>query len=65
MSEARLEQIEQVTVLTVYDSKESKTYLFRDWEKYGDKATVIKHIKYDRPPVVKLNDFAKSKIKDK
>jgi hypothetical protein len=61
---AKLEKVEQVTVLTVYDNKESKTYLMRDWEKYGDKAPVIKHIKYYRPPVVKMSYSTKPR-KDK
>ncbi len=55
MSKAKIEMVEQVTVLTVYDQKESKTYLMKDWEKYGDKAPVIKHIEYDRPPVIKMD----------
>ncbi len=54
MSKAKLERVEQITVLTVYDKKESKSYLMRDWEKYGDQAPVIKHIKYDTPPVIKM-----------
>jgi hypothetical protein len=61
MSEAKLERLElaeHVTVLTVYAKKEAKSYLMRDWEKYGDKARVIKHVKYERPPVVKMGDFA-------
>jgi hypothetical protein len=57
MSKARLEKVENVTVLTVYDQKEAKSYLMSDWEKFGDKAHVIKHIKYDRPPLVKMGDI--------
>lgn len=61
MSKAKLERVEQVTVLTVYELKESKSYLLRDWEKFGDKAYVIKHIKYDRPPVVKMGNVIRPK----
>jgi hypothetical protein len=53
-----LKKVEQVTVLTVYDRTEARTYLMSDWEKNGDKATVIKHVKYERPPVIKIGDLA-------
>ena len=58
MSMDKIKMVEQITVLTVYDKKESKTYLMRDWEKFGDKAPAIKHITYDKSPVIRMDTIA-------
>lgn len=44
-----------IEVVTIYTPKEANTYLLDDYIKNPTKAKVIKHLKYDKPPVVRMN----------
>ena len=43
-----------IEIVTVYADKEAKTYLLSDYIANGDKATVLKHVGYNKPPVIKF-----------
>lgn len=45
-----------VAILTIYTPQEALYYFLHEWEQNPDTATVIKRIKYNRPPVVKLQE---------
>ena len=45
---------ETIAILTIYTPQEALYYFMDEWEKDPDTATVIKRIKYDKPPVVRL-----------
>ncbi len=51
---SKLDKDGYIAILTIYTPTEALYYFADEWEKDPTKAEVIKRIKYDRPPVVKL-----------
>jgi hypothetical protein len=47
---------EAITIVTVYSPFEANVYLLDDYLENPTKAKVLKYIKYDKPPVVRVKD---------
>lgn len=46
---------DSIEIVTVYTPHEANTYLLNDYLKNPTKAKVLKRLKYQKPPVVRLN----------
>ena len=47
---------ESISIVTVYSPHEANTYLLDEYLENPTKAKVLKHLKYDRSPVVRMKD---------
>lgn len=54
---------EYIKILTIYTPKEALYYFLDEWMEDADKATVIKRIKYDKPPVVRMKTITEEDFK--
>lgn len=60
VSEEQPSNSKPITVMTVYTPHEANTYLLDDFLKDPTHAKVIRRLKYQKPPVVRLDNYDKS-----